>query len=140
MWLQLKIETKMSKGKYASKIKTVSIYVGKVKYCFLFLNWIYHTDEEYFLLKILENSHKCALFGLFITNINLLLQLIFLSLSVFGFSLNKIPFKWYKVPTMLLEKVYIHTEIIFVHCYKILLLSLVLFLCLLKIVYYCLKV
>ena len=36
---------------------------------------------------------------------------------------------------MLLEKVSIHTEIIFVHCYKILLLSLVLFLCLLKIVY-----
>jgi hypothetical protein len=26
----LKIETKMSKGKYVSKIKTVIIYVGKV--------------------------------------------------------------------------------------------------------------
>jgi hypothetical protein len=39
---------------------------------------------------------------------------------------------------MLLEKVSIHTEIIFVHCYKLFLLLLVLFLCLLKIVYYCL--
>jgi hypothetical protein len=30
VWLELKIETKMSKGKYVSKIKTVIIYVGKV--------------------------------------------------------------------------------------------------------------
>jgi hypothetical protein len=30
VWLKLKIETKMSKGKYVSKIKTVIIYVGKV--------------------------------------------------------------------------------------------------------------
>jgi hypothetical protein len=35
----------------------------------------------------------------------------FLLLAVFIFILNKPPFKWYKVPTMLLE-------IIFVHCYK----------------------
>jgi hypothetical protein len=47
-------------------------------------------------------------------------------------------FKWYKVPTMLLEKVSIHTEILFVHCYNFFLLLLVLFLYLLKIVYYCL--
>jgi hypothetical protein len=40
-------------------------------------------------------------------------------------------YKWYKVPTMLLE-------ILFVHCYKLFLLLLVLFLYLLKIVYYCL--
>ena len=39
---------------------------------------------------------------------------------------------------MLLEKVSIHTEILFVHCFKFFLLLLVLFLCLLKIVYYCL--
>ena len=43
----------------------------------------------------------------------------FVIISRFWFILNKIPFKWYKVPTMLLEKVYIHTEIILVHCYKI---------------------
>jgi hypothetical protein len=35
----------------------------------------------------------------------------FLLLAVFIFILNK-------VPTMLLEKVSIHTEILFVHCYK----------------------
>ena len=74
-----------------------------------------------------------------ITSINLLLLLIFfLLLAVFIFILNKLAFKWYKVPTVLLEKVSIHTEIIFVHCYKFFLLLLVLFLCLLKIVYYCL--
>jgi hypothetical protein len=42
----------------------------------------------------------------------------FLSLAVFRFILNKLPFKWYKVPTMLLEMVSIHTEILFVHCYN----------------------
>jgi hypothetical protein len=62
----------------------------------------------------------------------------FILLAVFIFILNKLAFKWYKVPTMLLEKVSIHTEILFVHCYKFFLLLLVLFLCLLKIVYYCL--
>jgi hypothetical protein len=57
---------------------------------------------------------------LLITNINLLLLLIFfLLLAVFIFILNKLAFKWYKVPTMLLEKVSIHTEILFVHCYKV---------------------
>ena len=59
-------------------------------------------------------------------------------MAVFIFILNKLAFKWYKVPTMLLEKVSIHTEILFVHCYKFFLLLLVLFLCFLKIVYYCL--
>jgi hypothetical protein len=43
---------------------------------------------------------------------------VFLSLAVFRFNLNKLPFKWYKVPTMLLEKVSMHTEILFVQCYK----------------------
>jgi hypothetical protein len=28
-----------------------------------------------------------------------------LSLAVLGFILNKLPFKWYEVPTMLFEKV-----------------------------------
>jgi hypothetical protein len=37
---------------------------------------MYHTDEEYFLLKFFENNHKCVPFGLLITNINLLLLLI----------------------------------------------------------------
>jgi hypothetical protein len=47
------------------------------------------TDEKYFLLKFFENNHKCVPFGLFITNINSLLLLIFfLSLAVFGFILN----------------------------------------------------
>jgi hypothetical protein len=106
--------------------------------CFLSLNWIYHTDEEYVLLKILENNHKCVPFGLFITNINVSCIAInfnfFLSLAVFGFILNKIPFKWYKVLYYLKRCLY--TEIIFVHSYKFfLLLLLVLFLCLLKIVY-----
>jgi hypothetical protein len=56
---------------------------------------------------------------LLITNINLLLLLFFsLLLAVFRFILNKLLFKWYKVPTMLLEKVSIHTKILFVHCYK----------------------
>jgi hypothetical protein len=49
-----------------------------------------------------------------------LLLVFFLSLAVFGFILNKLPFKWYKVPTMLLEKVSVHTEILFVYCYKFL--------------------
>jgi hypothetical protein len=54
-----------------------------------------------------------------ITNMNLLLLLIFfLLLAVFRFILNRLPFKWYKVPTMLLEKVSIHTEFLFVHCYN----------------------
>jgi hypothetical protein len=52
----------------------------------------------------------------------------FLSLAIFRFILNKLPFKWYKIPNMLLEKVSIHTEILFVHCYKFFLLLLVLFL------------
>ena len=80
MWLKLKMKAKMSKGKYVSKIKTVIIYVGRSIKFFLSLNWIY---EEYFLLKILENSHQCVPFGLFSTNINWLLLLILLSLSVF---------------------------------------------------------
>ena len=42
----------------------------------------------------------------------------FLSLAVFRFILNKLPLNDIKYPTMLLEKVSIHTEIIFVHCYK----------------------
>ena len=42
-----------------------------------------------------------------------------LLLAVFKFILNKFPFKWYKVSTMLLEKVSIHTEILFAHCYKV---------------------
>ena len=64
----------------------------------------------------------------------------FVSLAVFRFILNNLSFKCSTIPTMLLEKVSIHTEILFVHCYKFFLLLLVLFLCLLKIVYYCLKV
>ena len=58
-------------------------------------------------LWIVNYKHK------FIIAIN-----VFLSLAVFRFILNKLPFKWYKVPTMLLERVSIYTEIIFVHCYK----------------------
>ena len=89
------------------------------------------------MLKFFENNHKRVPFGLFITKINLLLLLIFfIIIAVFRFILNKL--KWYKIPTMLLEKVSIHTEILFVHCFKFFLLFLVLFLCLLKIVYYCL--
>ena len=34
----------------------------------------------------------------------------FVIISRFWFILNKIPFKWYKVPTMLLEKVSIYTQ------------------------------
>jgi hypothetical protein len=30
VWLKLKVETHMSKGKYVSKIKTVIIYVGHI--------------------------------------------------------------------------------------------------------------
>jgi hypothetical protein len=41
---------------------------------------------------------------------------------------------------MLLEKVSIHTQILFVHCYKFFFIITCSFLCLLKIVYYCLKV
>jgi hypothetical protein len=44
---------------------------------FLSVNWIYRTDEEYFLLNFFENNHQCVPFGLFITKINLLLLLIF---------------------------------------------------------------
>ena len=49
VWLKLKIETKMRKGKYVSKIKIER----SIKF-FLSLNWIYYTDEEYVLLKILK--------------------------------------------------------------------------------------
>jgi hypothetical protein len=66
------------------------------------------------LLNVLENNHQCVPFGLLITNINLLLLLIFFFIIGHFY----IYFKWYKVPTMLLEKVSIHTEILFVHCYK----------------------
>ena len=41
----------------------------------------------------------------------------FLSLAVFRFILNRLHFKWYKI----LEKVSMHTEILFVHCYQFLL-------------------
>jgi hypothetical protein len=74
----------MRKEKYVSKIKNYD-HLGKgrsIKF-FLFVNWIYHTDEEYFLLKFFENNHKCVPFGLFITNINLLLLLIFFIISRF---------------------------------------------------------
>ena len=64
--------------------------------------------------------------------------IIFFIIGRFRFILNMLAFKWYKIPTMLLEKVSIHTEILFVHCYNFFLLLLVLFLYLLKIVYYCL--
>ena len=47
-----------------------------------------------------------------------IIAITFLSLAVFRFSLNKLPLKRYKVPTILLEKVSIHTQILFVHCYK----------------------
>ena len=40
---------------------------GKKWEFFLSVNWIYHTDEEYFLLKCFENNHKCVPFGLLIT-------------------------------------------------------------------------
>ena len=70
--------------------------------------------KNIFLLNILENNHRCAPVRFFITNIN-------------------------KVPTMLLEKVSVHTEILFVCCYNFFLLFAP-FLCFLKIVYYCLKV
>ena len=77
----------------------------------------YHTDEEYVLLKFFEDNHKC------VTNINLLLLLFFLFFffiigRFYIYIIYKLPFKWYKVPTMLLEKVSIHTEILFVHCWK----------------------
>jgi hypothetical protein len=35
----------------------------------LSVNWIYHTDEEYLLLKYFENNQKCVPFGLLIINI-----------------------------------------------------------------------
>ena len=38
--------------------------------------------------------------------------LFFLSLAVLGFIFNKLPFQRYEAPTMLLEKVSIHTELI----------------------------
>ena len=38
-----------------------------------------------------------------------------LSLAVLGFILNKLPFQRYEVPTMLLEKLSMHTESPFVH-------------------------
>jgi hypothetical protein len=47
-------------------------------------------------LENMENNHQCVPFGLFITNINLLLLLIFFSLAVLWFIWNKLPFKWYK--------------------------------------------
>jgi hypothetical protein len=111
----------MRKGQSArlQKLKLWSSRLGRSIKFFLSVNWIYRTDEEYFLLNFFENNHKCVPFGLLITKKNLLLLLIFfLSLAVFRFILKKLPFKWYKIPTMLLEKVSIHTEILFVHCYK----------------------
>jgi hypothetical protein len=73
-------------------------------------------------LKIIIN----VFFGIVYYKHKFIIAIIFfLSLAVFRFILNKLPFKWYKVPTMLLEKVSIHTEILFVHCYKFFLLLLV---------------
>ena len=64
--------------------------------------------KNIFCWKFLENNHKCVPFGLFITNIHLLLLYFFLSLAVFGFILD-IWYKWYKVPPMLTWKgVYTH--------------------------------
>jgi hypothetical protein len=80
----------------------------------------------------------CSLWFVYYKDTFIIVIDFFLSLAIFRFILNKLPFKWYKIPTMLLEKVSIHTEILFVHCFKFFLLFLVLFLCLLKIVYYCL--
>ena len=77
---------------------------------FLSVNWIYHTDEEYFLLKFFENNHKCVLWIVYYKHKFIISINFFLSLAVFRFILNKLPFKWYKVPTMLLEKVSIYTQ------------------------------
>ena len=72
--------------------------------------------KNIFCWKSLENNNECLPFGLFIANINLLLLFSLLSLAVLGFILNKLsPFQRYEVPTMLLEKVSIHTESPFVH-------------------------
>jgi hypothetical protein len=61
--LKLKIETKMRKGKYASKIKTDHLdREGQLSFSFPDTGY----DEEYFLLKFFENNHKCVPFGLFI--------------------------------------------------------------------------
>ena len=45
----------------------------------------------------------------------IIIIIFYLSLAVLGFILNKVPFQRYEVPTMLLEKVSIHTESPFVH-------------------------
>ena len=66
---------------------------------FLSLSWIYHTDEEYFLMNILENNHKC------------------IPLRIFPLTVKK-----YQKKTMVLEKMSLPTEIIFVYCYKFILL------------------
>jgi hypothetical protein len=81
VWLKLKIETKMRKGKYASKIKTDHLdREGQLSFSFPYTGY----DEEYFLLKFFENNHKCVPFGLFITKIiHLLLLLIFFIISLF---------------------------------------------------------
>jgi hypothetical protein len=60
----------------------------------------------------------CSLWIVYYKNKFIIAINFFLSLAVFRFILNKFPFKWYKIPTMLLEKVSIHTYILFVHCYK----------------------
>jgi hypothetical protein len=66
--------------KLASDLWQVRVFLCAL--IFLSVNWIYHTDKEYFLLENMENNHQCVPFGLFITNINLLLLLIFFSLAV----------------------------------------------------------
>ena len=50
------------------------MYGRSIKF-FLSFNWIYQTDEEYILLKMLENNHKCVALGLPATIINVLFNI-----------------------------------------------------------------
>jgi hypothetical protein len=108
----------MRKGKYVSKIKIER----SIKF-FLSWNWIYYTDEEYVLLKILENNHKCVPFGFFITNINLIFFYHWPFLDLFWISslLNDIKYKLcYLKRCLLTQKFYLFivTSFVFIIAYS----------------------
>jgi hypothetical protein len=78
--------------------------------CFPFI-----TNNKNLGKRVKNQNHNVQYTGT--QQIYLYFFIFFLSLADLGFILNKLPFQRHEAPTMLLEKVSIHTESSFVHIY-----------------------
>jgi hypothetical protein len=78
---------------------------------------VYNSYKKISMLHFCNWKKKCTLKQNFCSGkfVNPLWPIIKIWLAVLGFILNKLPFQRYEVPTMLLEKVSIHTDSPFVH-------------------------